>query len=108
MTAGSPAVDTGSNPATVSFDQRGLPRAAGIATDMGAFESGNVIPTGCADLDANGVVDPLTDGLMGIRAMFGLTGTSVTNGAVGPNATRVTWADIRAYMNANCGSNFGP
>jgi hypothetical protein len=38
-----------------------------------------------------------------IRAMFGLTGTSVTNGAVGANATRTTWAQIvEAYLGAGC------
>jgi hypothetical protein len=43
-----------------------------------------------------------------IRAMFGLTGTAVTNNAVGPNATRNTWALIRPWLNGNCGTNFAP
>jgi hypothetical protein len=108
LAAGSPAINAGSNPAALASDQRGLPRTAGGVTDMGAFESGTVIPLGCADVDGNGVVDALTDGVMTIRAMRGLTGTSVTNGALGANATRATWAQIRAFMNANCGTNFGP
>jgi hypothetical protein len=55
------------------------------------------------DLDGNGSTSPASDGVMLLRAMFGLTGTAVTNGAVvgGRN-----WADIRAYLNTNCGGNF--
>ena len=48
------------------------------------------------------------DLLMILRAMFGLTGTAVTNGALGTTPTRPTWTEIRAYLNASCGSNFGP
>jgi hypothetical protein len=38
---GSPAIDAGSNPMQVNFDQRGLsfPRALGAAPDIGAYES---------------------------------------------------------------------
>ena len=61
--------------------------------------------TGCTlDIDGNGLQDALTDGLMIIRALFGLTGTAVTSNAVGNNASRTTWTDIRAYLNANCGA----
>lgn len=40
LRAGSPAVDAGSNPAALSFDQRGtdFPRIYGAAPDIGAFE----------------------------------------------------------------------
>ena len=63
----------------------------------------------CLDLDGNGKFDALTDGLMLIRAMFGLTGTAVTNGAiVGPSVPRPTWAAIRTYLNSNCGTSFAP
>ena len=50
----------------------------------------------------------LLDGLIIIRAMFGLTGTSATAGAIGPGATRTTWAAIQPYLNGNCGANFVP
>jgi len=60
------------------------------------------------DVDGNSAIDALTDGLMLLRAMFGLTGTSVTNNAVGGNSTRTTWAQIRPYLNTNCGTNFAP
>jgi hypothetical protein len=40
--------------------------------------------------------------------MFGLTGTSVTNNAIGPGASRNTWALIRSFLNHQCGSSFAP
>lgn len=45
LLAGSPAIDTGSNPTGVSFDQRGTPfaRTVGTSTDVGAFEA-NLTP----------------------------------------------------------------
>ena len=65
--------------------------------------------TGCTlDIDGNGVIDALTDGLLSLRAQFGLKGTAVTTGAIGAGATRTTWAQIRVYLNANCGTNFLP
>jgi hypothetical protein len=57
----------------------------------------------CSDIDGNGKIDALTDGLLSLRAQFGLTGTAVTNGAIGPGAIRTTWADIRHHMNMYCG-----
>jgi hypothetical protein len=56
------------------------------------------------DIDGNGKTDPLTDGLMLVRAMFGLTGSTVTNNAIGNGATRTTWPAIRDYMNSVCGT----
>ena len=57
-----------------------------------------------ADVDGDGSINMLTDGVMIIRMMLGLTGTAVTNGATGPAATRPTWADISANLTAYCGS----
>jgi hypothetical protein len=62
---------------------------------------------GCSlDVDGNGANDALTDGLLILRAMFGLTGTAVTDGAVGAGATRTNWAQIQPYFNGNCGTRF--
>ena len=46
LQAGSPAIDTGSNPAGLAFDQRGagFPRTAGTGTDMGAVEGAGAGP----------------------------------------------------------------
>jgi hypothetical protein len=58
--------------------------------------------------DGNGATRALSDGLILLRAMLGLTGTAVTNGAVAPGATRATWPAIRAYLNTRCGMSFSP
>lgn len=100
-------------------------RRAAVAGTCGGNLVGNIFTTnlitanctviatfpdvGCLDVDGNGVVDPLTDGLMLLRAMFGLTGTSVTNSAIGTGTpSRTTWTTIRTFLNANCGMNFAP
>lgn len=63
----------------------------------------------CLDVDGDGAVNSLTDGLLVVRALLGLTGTSVTDNALPtPAPPRATWSAIRTYMNANCGMNFGP
>jgi predicted outer membrane repeat protein len=109
LTAGSPAIDAGSpNPAGVdacaAFDQRNAARPQGLRCDIGAFEVGGGACT--LDVDGNHSIDPLTDGLIIVRAMFGMTGTSVTNAAIGNGATRTTWAQIQPYLNGNCGTSF--
>jgi hypothetical protein len=43
---GSPAIDKGSNPAHLPFDQRGVPRTEGSMTDIGAFESDRLFRDG--------------------------------------------------------------
>jgi len=66
-------------------------------------------PSPCSlDVDGNNFVDPLTDGLLLMRAMFGLTGDAVTLGALGANANRNTWEAIRSFLNTQCGGNFSP
>ncbi|MBK9608828.1 MAG: hypothetical protein IPO58_21220 [Betaproteobacteria bacterium] len=60
------------------------------------------------DVDGNNNIDALTDGLILLRAMFGLTGSAVTNAAVGSGATRATWSEIQPYLNGNCGTSFAP
>ena len=112
LMAGSPAIDTGGAVlGSLTTDQRGagFPRVVGAAVDMGAFEANPVTTFGCTlDIDGNGGLTALTDGLLLIRALFGLTGTSATNNAIGASPTRGTWAAIQGYLNANCGSNFAP
>ena len=84
-----------------------------IGGGVGKFwiSTGNVFSSGnCTlDIDGNNIIDPLTDGLIALRAMFGLTGAAVTNGAVGGGApTRSTWSQLQPWLNTNCGTNFAP
>ena len=51
------------------------------------------------DIDNNSALDPLTDGLLVLRFLFGFTGTTLTNGAVAGNCvTRCDPASILAYL----------
>lgn len=54
------------------------------------------------DLDGNGQVDANTDGLMLLRVMLGFRGSAVTTGAIGQNATRTSWNDVRSFLWSNC------
>ena len=57
------------------------------------------------DVDGNGFSDALTGGLMCHRLTAGLTGSAVTNGAIGLGASRADWAAIQAIANPRCGTN---
>ena len=56
------------------------------------------------DLDGNGTFDALTDGLMLIRYLFGLSGATVTSGSVGVLASRPDWLAINGYLLSGCGT----
>ncbi|MEO7762432.1 MAG: hypothetical protein ABIS68_11050 [Casimicrobiaceae bacterium] len=81
-----------------------------VGGGAGAFRvaTGTLLSVCSLDVDGNGSIDALTDGLLILRAMFGLTGTSVTNNAVGSGAARASWAQIHQFLNGNCGTNFAP
>jgi uncharacterized delta-60 repeat protein len=56
------------------------------------------------DLDGDGRVLPLTDGLINLRVSFGMTGNTVLSGIDLPaSATRRTWPAIRDFMVKSCG-----
>ena len=50
------------------------------------------------DIDGNGRVDALTDGLLLQRYLFGLRGQAMLANAVGQNARRATSAEIEQYI----------
>jgi hypothetical protein len=50
------------------------------------------------DIDGNGVVQALTDGLLLIRYLFSLTGTALTSSAVGAGCTRCDPTTIKNFM----------
>ena len=85
--------------------------AVGVGATRSTFaQISPLISLPVLDLDGNGRTDALTDGVLLMRAMFGLTGTQVTNNALGtsPAATRNTWSAIRDYLNTTCGTTFAP
>jgi hypothetical protein len=51
------------------------------------------------DVDGNGTVAPLTDGLLVLRFLFGFTGSTLVSGAVdATNCTRCDAVAIAAYL----------
>jgi len=109
LLAGSPAIDvtagiscTDDVGATLTTDQRGAvrPYPAGGKCDLGAFEVG---PLATLDIDASVTAtkyDALTDGLLIIRYLFGLTGTPLTTGAIGGTASRSDPVAVNAYLDS--------
>ncbi len=70
-----------------------------IASRLGALSGGS-----CLDIDGNGQIHAESDGILLLRAMFGLTGSAVTDQALGdPPRTRGDWASIRTYLTTTCG-----
>jgi hypothetical protein len=51
-----------------------------------------------ADIDGNGQIDALTDGLLTLRYLFGLQGDTLINGVVAGDATRKTAEEIEAHL----------
>ena len=59
------------------------------------------------DVDANGEVDALTDGLLLLRSMFGLTDDVLINGVVSPNASVTDSTAIDSYISSIKGTTYG-
>ena len=83
----------------------------------GTRNATNTVPNFCGvdativsilDIDGDCIVDPLTDDLLLARAMMGLTGTAVITNAIGANATRTSWAQMRLYLNQQFVANYLP
>ncbi|MGB2331494.1 MAG: hypothetical protein ACPH3H_12405, partial [Pseudomonadales bacterium] len=53
------------------------------------------------DIDANGRIEPLTDGLLIIRHLFGFNGTALTQGALSADASRTDASVIEAYLKSH-------
>ncbi len=69
------------------------------------YDSGPFVYQICKpDLDGDGLMTATVDGLIYLRVMFGLTGSTVLNGiSFPPAATRNTWPLIRDYLVSQCG-----
>tara|TARA_B100000767_G_scaffold136544_1_gene129346 strand:- start:99 stop:7694 length:7596 start_codon:yes stop_codon:yes gene_type:complete len=52
------------------------------------------------DIDGNGQVDALTDGLLILRYLFGLNGDALINGVIASDASRTSAAEIEVYLDA--------
>jgi len=111
----SPAATTLNNGQSVCVRQYAPPISPGGATARLLVGGGaanffvGTGTTGCSlDVDGNNAIDALTDGLILLRAMLGLTGTAVTDNAIGSGAARPTWALLQPYLNGNCGASFAP
>ena len=52
------------------------------------------------DIDGNGKSEPLTDGLLLIRYLFGFSGEALISGAIGSGAERNTAEAVEAYIEA--------
>jgi hypothetical protein len=86
---------------TQALDRNGNPVVAAPTNFAGNTGTVNVPPpiqAGPYDVDANGHVDALTDGLLLIRYMFGIRGDALTRGAVGPSAGRNTATAIQDHI----------
>jgi glucose/arabinose dehydrogenase len=56
------------------------------------------------DVDADGVYDPFTDGLLVLRRMFGLAGPALTAAALSSEAQRTDATDVATYLDEFAGS----
>ena len=71
---------------------------ADITSRLGVLNTNNWL-----DIDGNGQSLAASDGVLLLRALFGFTGTAVTDNALGvPPQTRNDWASIRTYLNTTC------
>jgi hypothetical protein len=50
------------------------------------------------DIDGNGQIDALTDGLLTLRYLFGLEGDTLIAGVVASDATRTSAEEIEAHL----------
>lgn len=103
------AVDTAigfgfaSSPATVA--PPGAPTPTPTATPMGPTPTPTSTPTpsgdtAILDIDGNGLVHGLSDGIAILRWMFGFTGSDLITDVVAPppSCTRCTAAEVEAYL----------
>ena len=67
-------------------------------TEPADIESRIAILGDLADIDGNGEIDALTDGLLTLRYLFGLEGDTLINGVVASDATRTSAEQIEAHL----------
>ena len=74
--------------------------AIGAGSSMNSTQIIAFLTTNSAamDVDGNGSSDALTDGLLIIRYLFGIRGSALISGAIGPGATRSTIIDVENFL----------
>ena len=93
------------------FGLSGTSLTAGVVAEDALVTSPEAIGTyidqreAIFDLDGNGSLDALTDGLLLLRYLSGLSGNVVTNGVIGSGATRDNYAEISAHINESGASD---
>lgn len=100
-----PAVTSSTSFNSCSLRNNGLSLAGFVNTQATATGPGGAIPY---DIDGDGQVSALTDGLMLLRVSLGLSGSAVVTGATAAGAPRTTWAQIQPYLRVQCGLNVAP
>ena len=73
----------------------GLPQS-GVGDSMGLQSKSSSKST--LDIDGNEQFSPLSDGLMVLRSMFGLSGETLINGLIEDNAVYVSPSDIQSRI----------
>jgi hypothetical protein len=96
---GSPAVDAANTSLAPTTDQRGFPRPAGLAGDIGAFEYGSVMPALAASRSGATGLNLLATGNAGQPCRL-LSSTDLTSWV--PLATNQIGSDGTISFNVNC------
>jgi len=66
-------------------------------SDFGIFAQ-RFRATSALDIDGNGLLQPLNDGVLVVRRLFGFTDAALTDGAVGAGCARCEAAPIAGYI----------
>jgi hypothetical protein len=101
---GSPAIDAGNTSLAPATDQRGFPRPAGLAADLGAFEYGSVMPTVAVSRSGATGLNILGSGNSGQTCRL-LTSLDLLNWV--PIATNTIGGDGTILFNVNCAPGGG-
>jgi hypothetical protein len=96
---GSPAIDAGNTSLAPATDQRGFPRPAGLAADIGAFEYGSVMPTLAISRSGATGLNILASGNAGKSCRL-LSSPDLASWA--PIATNQIGGDGTILFNVNC------
>ena len=72
--------------------------SAGVGAHTATFGLVNVLVPPHLDIDANSHYDALTDGLLALRYLSGLSGDALKIGVLGVGATRTESADIVQFI----------